>query len=134
MKGKNAEAIRSLPMMAGLEAETVDFLVDRMQEVSVPIGGHIVKQGDFAYRFFIILEGSATVSRDGQSVATLKSGDVFGEMAVIDDGRRNADVVAVTAMRLLALMSWDFRDAMARSTKFRDAIEGVVSERAARRD
>jgi CRP/FNR family transcriptional regulator, cyclic AMP receptor protein len=95
----------------------------------VPIGGHIVKQGDFAYRFFVILEGSASVSRDGRALAALNAGDVFGEMGVMDDARRNADVIAVTPMRLLALMSWDFRDVMSRSSKFREMIETVVAKR-----
>jgi CRP-like cAMP-binding protein len=90
MEGKNEEALRSLPLVAGFEAETIDFMVDRMQEVTVPIGGHIVKQGDFAYRFFVILEGSATVSRGGCRVAELKADDVFGEMALIDDVRRRS--------------------------------------------
>jgi CRP/FNR family cyclic AMP-dependent transcriptional regulator len=129
MEGKDEEAFRSLPLLAGLEAETIDFMVDRMQEVTVPIGGHIVKQGDFAYRFFVILEGSAIVSRGGRTVAGLEAGDVFGEMALIDDARRSADVVAVTPMRLLALMSWDFRDVLARFPKFRDTIKSVVAKR-----
>jgi CRP-like cAMP-binding protein len=129
MDGRNEKTIRSLPLVAGLEPETVDFLVERMQEVQVPIGGHIVKQGDFAYRFFVILEGSATVSRGGRAVASLEAGDIFGEMGVKDDARRNADVVAATPMRLLALMAWDFRDAMSRSSKFRETIESVVAKR-----
>jgi CRP/FNR family cyclic AMP-dependent transcriptional regulator len=129
MEGKNEEAIRTLPLLVDLEEETIDFIVERMQEVTVPIGGHIVKQGDFAYRFFVILEGSATVSRGGCAVAELEADDVFGEMALIDDVRRNADVVAVTPMRLLVLMSWDFRDALARFPKFREKIKSVVAKR-----
>ena len=129
MERKNEKTVRSLPLFTGLEAETIDFLVDRMQEVTVPNGGHIVKQGDFAYRFFVILEGSATVSRDGRSLAGLKAGDVFGEMALIEDVRRNADVIAVAPMKMLVLMSWDFRDAMERSPKFRETIKSVVAKR-----
>jgi CRP-like cAMP-binding protein len=129
MEGKNEGAIRSLPLLAGVEAEMIDFMVDRMQEVTLSIGTHIVKQGDFAYKFFVILEGSATVSRGGRAVANLEAGDVFGEMALIDDIPRNADIVAVTPMRLLAMMSWDFRDALARFPKFRETIESVVAKR-----
>jgi CRP-like cAMP-binding protein len=129
MEGENEEALRSLPLLAGLEAETIGFMVDRMQEVTVPIGGYIVKQGDFAYRFFVILEGRATVRRGGRAIAGLEAGDVFGEMALIGRVRRNADVVAVTPMRLLALMSWDFRDALERFPKFRETIKSVVAKR-----
>jgi CRP-like cAMP-binding protein len=100
-----------------------------MQEVSVPIGGHIVKAGDFAYRFFVILVGSAAVSRDGSAVAGLAKGDIFGEMALVDDTPRNADVVATTPMTLLALMSWDFREALARFPEFKQRVEQVMAER-----
>jgi CRP-like cAMP-binding protein len=129
MQGKNEEAVRSLPLLVGLEDEAIDFMVERMQEVTVPIGGHIVKQGDFAYRFFMILEGSATVSRSGRALAILGAGDVFGEMALIEDTHRTADVVAVTPLRLLALMSWDFRDALTRFPKFREKIKSVAAKR-----
>lgn len=129
MPALNEEAIRSLPLLEGLDSETVGFMAKRMQEVSVPIGGHIVKAGDFAYRFFLILEGSATVSRGGVPVATLKSGEVFGEMALVEDIRRNADVVAIAPMRLLTLMSWDFRDAMARFPEFRRRVEDLMARR-----
>jgi CRP-like cAMP-binding protein len=100
-----------------------------MQEVSVPIGGHIVKAGDFAYRFFVILTGSAAVSRDGSAVAGLGKGDIFGEMALVDDTPRNADVVATTSMTVLALMSWDFREALARFPQFKQRVEQVMAER-----
>jgi CRP-like cAMP-binding protein len=123
------EAIRALPLFDGLDQETVGFMAERMQEVSVPIGGHIVKAGDFAYRFFLILEGSAAVSRDGVPVATLKPGEVFGEMALVEDVRRNADVVAVSAMRLLTLMSWDFRDALAQLPEFRRRNQDLMAKR-----
>lgn len=129
MPALNEEAIRSLPLLEGLGSETLRFMAERMQEVSVPIGGHIVKAGDFAYRFFLILDGSAAVSRGGVPVATLLPGEVFGEMALVEDVRRNADVVAVTPMTLLALMSWDFREALAKLPEFRRRIEDLMAER-----
>ncbi len=120
---------RDLPLFDGLDPEALEFLEDKMQEVSVPIGGHIVKAGDFAYRFFVIVTGSASVSRDGSVVAGLGKGDMFGEMALVEDSRRNADVVATTPMTLLALMSWDFREALAMYSQFRERVERVMAER-----
>ena len=125
----NDETLRSLPLFAGLDPGVLEFLADRMQEVTVPLGGHIVKAGDFAYRFFAILSGSAAVSRDGTAVAGLDQGDIFGEMALIEDTRRNADVVATSPMKLLALMAWDFRDALDQFPEFRQRVEQVMEER-----
>ncbi|MGQ0848329.1 MAG: cyclic nucleotide-binding domain-containing protein [Actinomycetota bacterium] len=125
----DAASLQVVPVLAGLDDDTTSYLVGHMQEVTVPVGGHLVKAGDFAYRFFAILEGSAVVERDGSSVATLETGDVFGEMALLDDIRRNADVVASSWMRVAALMSWDFRDAMDRFAEFRRRIDALVAER-----
>ena len=125
----NEGVLRTLPLFDGLEDGALEFLGEKMQEVSVPIGGHIVKAGDFAYRFFVILAGSAAVSRDGSAVAGLGQGDIFGEMALVDDAPRNADVVATTPMTVLALMSWDFREALARFPEFREMVERVMAAR-----
>ena len=126
----NEEALRKLPFFDGLEPGALQFILEKMQEVSVPVGGHVVKAGDYAYRFFVILDGSAAVSREGSVLAGLKKGDVFGEMALVGDTRRNADVVATSPMTLLALMSWDFRDALAQFPAFHDRVERLMAERA----
>jgi CRP-like cAMP-binding protein len=125
----NEGVLRDLPLFDGLDPGALEFLGEKMQEVSVPIGGHIVKAGDFAYRFFVILAGTAAVSRDGSAVAGLGEGDIFGEMALVEDTRRNADVVATTPMTMLALMSWDFRQALAQFPEFRQRVERVMAER-----
>ncbi len=52
---------------------------------------------------FILLDGTASVTRDGQRVATLTAGDVVGELAVISGRPRNATVVAETELRVLDL-------------------------------
>ena len=126
----NEEALRDLPFFDGLEPGALQFILEKMQEVSVPVGGHVVKAGDYAYRFFVILEGSAAVNREGSVLAGLNKGDVFGEMALVGDTRRNADVVATSPMTLLALMSWDFRDALAQFPTFHDRVERLMAERA----
>jgi len=121
----------SISLLQGLDDEAIAFISDRLQEVSVPIGGHIVKAGDYAYHFFIILDGTAVVSQAGDLVATLKPGDVFGEMALLEDLRRNADVVATAPMRLGALMAWDFREVALRFPEFQRRVDEMVIRRSA---
>jgi CRP-like cAMP-binding protein len=125
----NEGVLRGLPLFDGLEPEALEFLGEKMQEVSIPIGGHIVKAGDFAYRFFVILTGTAAVSRDGSALAGLGRGEIFGEMALVDDTPRSADVVATTPMTVMALMSWDFREALARFPLFKQRVEQVMAAR-----
>jgi len=77
-------------------------------EVSVPAGKELVRQGAPGHEFFLILEGECSVRRDGRHVATLKDGDYFGELALLDRGPRNATVVAETPVKLLVLGQREF--------------------------
>ncbi len=78
-------------------------------EVDVPAGKTLVQEGTPGHEFFLILKGEASVRRNGRKVATLKEGQYFGELALLDRGApRNASVVADTPMQLLVLGQREF--------------------------
>jgi CRP-like cAMP-binding protein len=77
-------------------------------EVRVAAGKTIVQEGQTGHEFFLILEGQASVHRNGRKVATLGPGDYFGELALLDRGPRNATVKADTDMELLVLGQREF--------------------------
>ncbi|MGH6917467.1 MAG: redoxin domain-containing protein, partial [Geminicoccaceae bacterium] len=87
---------------------------NRLQTVEYEAGQVIIRQGDEADRFYIIVAGEVAVIRttdDGVEIelATLSAGDVFGEMGILTEMRRNADVRACTNVELLALDWGDFK-------------------------
>lgn len=116
-------------LLRGMDPAAIAFVAERMQEVTVPTGGHVVKQGDYAYRLFAILEGKVVVSSGEELVATLGAGDVFGEMALVEDLRRGADVIALIPTTLASLMSWDFREAVATFPEFAERVNELVVSR-----
>ncbi len=71
-------------------------------------GDTIVSEGASGVGFFLVLDGSAEVRKSGKAVATLSKGQFFGEMSLIDDMPRSADVVAVRPTRCWAITSWSF--------------------------
>ncbi|MEY2478659.1 MAG: hypothetical protein QOG87_3974 [Actinomycetota bacterium] len=77
-------------------------------EVKVGAGKTIVEEGQTGHEFFLILDGTATVQRNGRKVATLGPGDYFGELALLDRGPRNATVKADTDMEVLVLGQREF--------------------------
>lgn len=77
-------------------------------EVAVPAGKEIVREGDTGHEFFMILEGKASVAHGGTEVATLSDGDYFGELALLDRAPRNATITAQTPMTLLVLGQREF--------------------------
>ena len=70
----------------------------------------MVKQGDQrGIGFFVITEGTARVSADGNELAVLGPGDHFGEIALLGDRVRTATVTAETALQTLVTTVWEFR-------------------------
>jgi CRP-like cAMP-binding protein len=87
------------------ELRRIAALVD---EVEAPKGKMLVREGDQGAEFFVVVEGSATVTRRGRKVATVGPGSFFGELALLDQGPRAATVTADTDMQLLVLSSRAF--------------------------
>jgi CRP/FNR family cyclic AMP-dependent transcriptional regulator len=98
------EQLRSIPLFAGCSTREL-ALVDSLAAESRAFPGEIlVRQGSPGRETFVILEGEAIVSVGARIVARLRSGDFFGEMALI--GRRHlrtATVTALTPMRLMVI-------------------------------
>lgn len=73
------------------------------EEVTVPAGRVLCEEGTVGREFFLIVDGQATVSRNGQRITTLGPGQYFGELALLDRRPRSATVVSDTEMLLLVL-------------------------------
>src|SRR5262245_40543532 len=87
------------------ELKQIAELVD---DIEAPRGRTLIREGDPGAEFFVVVEGSATVTRHGHKVATIGPGSFFGELALLDQGPRTATVTADTDMHLLVLTSRAF--------------------------
>jgi CRP/FNR family transcriptional regulator, cyclic AMP receptor protein len=110
----NAARLKSLPIFAGLSDREREQVARWADEVDVKTGKHLVDQGRFSYEFFVIEDGTAEVTQDGEHVADLGPGDFFGEIGLLGDEPRTASVVASSDMTLIVLNDRDFME-MARS-------------------
>lgn len=79
-----------------------------LDEVTVPPGKMLVEEGRIGMEFFLIVSGTAAVTREGKKVATLEAGSHFGELALLDRRPRSASVVSETDMDLLVLSQRQF--------------------------
>jgi CRP-like cAMP-binding protein len=103
-------------------------------EISVPEGYELAREGQFAHEFFIIEDGAAEVRHDGERIAELGPGDFFGEIGLLETERRTATVVATTPMDLIVMFEREFRQ-MERempsvATRVRSAIRARLEHRA----
>ena len=103
------ELIRQVPLFADLDKKDMQGLASTMKERDFDAGATIASEGSTGIGFFIIDEGEATVSVQGEEVRTLKHGDYFGEVALIDDGARTATITAKTPLKAYGITSWEFR-------------------------
>lgn len=102
------DLLASVPIFGKLPRKTLDRLDRLMVERSFPAGSEIVKEGDEGAGFFLITSGSADVRHGSEHLASLKAGDYFGEMALLDGHRRSASIDAVETVNCLVLTRWDF--------------------------
>jgi CRP/FNR family cyclic AMP-dependent transcriptional regulator len=103
------EALRNVPIFAGLSDEDLERLARQMKERRFAEGSDVTAEGAGAAGFFVIIEGNATVSVMGEVRATLGPGDYFGEIALIDEGTRSASITAATDILAYGLTAWEFR-------------------------
>jgi voltage-gated potassium channel len=100
--------IRNVPLFAELEDAEVDVLDATLTEAYVEAGRALTLQGHIGRDFAVIVEGLATVIRNGVEVERLGPGTFFGEHALLRGLPRSADVIALTPMRLLVAGPGEF--------------------------
>jgi CRP-like cAMP-binding protein len=98
-------------------------------EIDAPAGKVLIRKGDPGRECFVILEGSAKVSIPGKKGRTMRPGECFGELALLDTSPRSATVTAETDMRLVVLSSREFWAVMDDNPRVRRKVLAAVAER-----
>jgi len=118
--------LTAIPIFSNLSEEEARRLAAFATETSAAEGQILMKEGDYSTELIAIEEGTADVLRAGEKIASLKQGDLIGEMGLLEREPRNADVIATSPMRLLKLTHWEIRR-MSQDTVER--IKQIVAER-----
>ena len=103
-----ASLIGVVPFFGGLDEKKRKSIASQGKELSYKSGDTIVDEGTMGVGFYLILDGRAEVRKKGKVLASLQKGEFFGEMSLIDEQPRSADVVAIAPTRCWALSSWAF--------------------------
>jgi len=103
------EMLQKTPLWSGLTKQDLKLIAKLSQERKFESGHAIVTKGEAGIGFYLILEGAVEVRSDGKTLSKLGPGQFFGEMSIIDNQPRSADVVATEASRVLILSAWSFK-------------------------
>jgi CRP-like cAMP-binding protein len=121
--------LRSIPLFESLTSEERRAIAPHADEIEVQEGTELVRQGEFAYEFFVIETGGAEVLRDGEHIADLGPGDFLGEMGIVSKGARNATVTTTSASRVIVMTEQDFRSMSHSNPEIASRIKAAVEER-----
>lgn len=127
--GVTVQQLSSVPLFSDLGEEALEAVRTHSQFIGVHPGYHIVKAGDAIHDLYVIESGTVEVVREGEVVATLGHGDVFGEMAMLADRHRNADVVAKGVVALVTMTAQDYHAVVADHPEIDHRLRGIAESR-----
>lgn len=127
-----ASKLSQVALFDGMSDDDLAVVAEWFEEQKFRAGASPVKQGDFSYRFFVVLNGDVEVVQDFKVLARLGPGDFFGEMGVAEDLPRSARVTPTTDCTLATLMAWNFREMTERFPAIAHKIEQTANERTGR--
>ncbi len=128
-RDEKLDLLHRIPLFSGFDRHRLERLGQLADEVDVPAGKVLMRQGDTGSDMMVIVSGSVAVERDGNRLNTLGSGDFFGEIALIDNGPRTATVRTEEPTRLLVLAHRDFHAMMDEFPEVADQVMNALANR-----
>ena len=109
--GRNAkiELLKKVPLFAGCSKRELRELAGIADELAMPEGTVLTREGRVGREFFVLVEGAVKVSQGGRKLADLSGGDWLGEIALLTKGPRSATATATSRVRTLVIVDRDFQ-------------------------
>ncbi|MGZ4332761.1 MAG: cyclic nucleotide-binding domain-containing protein [Gaiellaceae bacterium] len=121
--------LQGIAIFSGLSKKELERLGQWTDEISVPAGHELAREGQFAHEFFVIEDGTAEVVQGGERIAELGPGDFFGEIGLLETERRTATVVATTPMELIVMFQREFRQMEQEMPPVADRVRSAIRAR-----
>jgi CRP/FNR family cyclic AMP-dependent transcriptional regulator len=125
----DAAQLKRIPLFSGASDEELKQVAVFAQSKEVPEGEAVLEEGGFSRELLAIEDGTAEVTREGEHLADLGPGDVFGEAGMLDDSMRTATVTATSRMKLISLGHFEVKRLKKNAPGVYRSIEQLVEER-----
>ena len=125
----NESRLLEVPLLAGLGPRGRRLLARRAEEIGADEGAELIREGEPARQFFLILSGSARVTRNRRLVRELGPGDFFGEIGILSKSQRTATVTATSPMELIVLADAALRSIAREEPSVARTIQSQIDKR-----
>jgi CRP-like cAMP-binding protein len=125
------DAIARVPLFAGLSKRELGQVAAIAEEFDVPADRILIREGERGREFFVLLEGEAEVTRKGKKLASRRSGEFFGEIALVSRVPRTATVKTSKPVRALVIRDVDFRALIRRTPAIAVKVLEALADRLA---
>ena len=125
----DVKTLQGVRLFSSLSKKELEELASLTTQLDIPVGTELMREGALAHEFFVIEDGLAEVRLAGERIAELGPGDFFGEIALVETGRRTATVTATRPLRVIAMTRQEFSRMQRDMPAVADRIEAAVRAR-----
>jgi CRP/FNR family transcriptional regulator, cyclic AMP receptor protein len=122
--------LKRVPLFAAVPDESLAKIAPFTRVDEFAPGKEVIREGGYSNDFYVITEGSAKVERDGQEIADLGPGDVFGEQGLLEKQARSATVRATDTLRVIRIEHWELSRMRKSMPEVVEQLQRQVAERA----
>ena len=130
-RNEKVELIRQVPLFAQCSKRELGRIASIADEIDLREGKVLIREGARGAEFFVLLEGSAEVTKDGRRINTLGPGDFFGEIALVSRSPRTATVTATSPVQTLVITDRSFRRLLEESPEIQLKVLEALAKRLA---
>lgn len=132
MANPKTELLRRVPLFGGLDRRGLEEIGRWAEEVELPAGTVLMREGQAGHEFFLIVDGRVRIERSGQLVGMAGPGDFLGEIALVDGGPRSATAIAESNVRALVLGQREFHSVLGRHPQIQLQVLKALAQRVRR--
>jgi CRP-like cAMP-binding protein len=129
MADQRVSKLKAVPLFAHCTTRQLQFIITQVEDMDFAAGRVLCREGQSGADFFVLLSGGADVTKKGRKIAKMKAGDFFGEIALVDGGKRTATVTTTAPSRAFVLGPRQFQNVLHQNVEVIHAVMKALASR-----